>query len=337
MYAAFFSGCQRLHGTVRISEVHTYTAFGTRLHSTFELPELVPAPPSPRSGWTLDVRENSAPPAPGHVLGTDTVYGSITVRLSSTPDAFRLEFDDTGVFDVGRSRKTITWYPGQRRDGAAVRADLLGRVMAVAAHADGAVALHASAVSVDGSAIAFLGPKHAGKSTLAMALVRRGARLLTDDTLVVRFGADGLAWASPGVQRIRLWDDSARALGADMRTSLGAKPVTAALPPHQVELVDVPLSACYVIRPVAGAPNAVVGREPLSSRQAALACVSFSKLGSLVGREESAIVLDRAMLVSRAAAFYLATVHRDLARLDPLADEVLGWNRSVVASTPGER
>jgi hypothetical protein len=285
----------------------------------------------------LDVREGSTPPATGHVLGTDTVYGAVTVRLSSTPDTFRLEFDDTGVFDVGRSQKTITWYPGQRRDGAAVRADLLGRVMAVAAHVDGAVALHASAVSVDGSAIAFLGPKHAGKSTIAMALVRRGARLLTDDTLVVRFGADGLPWASPGVQRIRLWDDSARALGADVRQSLGAKPVTGALPAHQVELADVPLSACYVIRPVVGAPTAVVYREPMSSKQAALACVSFSKLGPLAGREESGIVLDRAMLVSRACAFWLAAIHRDLARLDALADEVLRWDRSTVASTTGER
>ncbi len=67
-----------------------------------------------------------------------------------------------------------------------MRADLLGRVMALAAHADGRLTLHASAVSVAGRAVAFVGPKHAGKSTLALALVRKGARLLTDDTLVVR-------------------------------------------------------------------------------------------------------------------------------------------------------
>lgn len=316
--------------------MHSYAAFGTQLNCTFELPELVPIRPSARSGWTLDVCESAPPPLDGTVVGTDTVYAAITVRLSSAPGALRLEFDDTGTFDVDRDRKTITWYPGQRRDGAAVRADLLGRVIAVAAHVDGAVVLHASAVAVDGAAIAFVGPKLAGKSTIAMALVRRGARLLTDDTLVVRFGADGRPWAAPGVQRVRLWEDSARALGADTRLALGAKPTIDALPREQVELADVPLSTCYVVRPAADVSPAAVSREALSSRQAALSCVSFSKLGVLAGREESAIVLDRATRLSRLSSFYVATVQRDLRRLDHLADHILSWHRSPVVSTTGE-
>ena len=317
--------------------MHSYAAFGTQLISTVELPELVPAAPSAHPGWTLLTREIDAPPSERVLAGVDTVYGSIAVRLYSLASGFRLEFDDTGVFDVHPSDRTIRWYPGPRRDGAAVRAYLLGRVMAVAAHADGALALHASAVSIDGAAIAFLGPKHVGKSTIAMALVRRGARLLTDDTLVLRFATDGLAWATPGVQRVRLWEDSARALGATTRIALGAKPTTDALPAEQVEAADVPLSACYVVRPVVDSSPVVVTRNVLSSRQAALSCVSFSKLGALAGGDEGAIVLDRATRLTRSSAFYLASVHRDLGRLDTLADEILAWHRTSITLPPSAR
>jgi len=317
--------------------VHSYAAFGTRLTCTFELPELVPAEPSAHRGWIFETHETAAPAHDATLAGADTVYGSIAVRLSATPSGFRLEFDDTGVFDVHTSDRTIRWYPGTRRDGTAVRADLLGRVMAVAAHADGDLALHASAVSIDGAAIAFLGPKHAGKSTLAMALVRRGARLLADDTLVVRFAADGAAWATPGVQRVRLWDDSARALGAVPGVASGAKPTLDALPAEHLESSDVPLSACYVVRPVSDVSDVVVSRDALSSRHAALACVSFSKLGALAGRREGSVVLDRATRLTRTSAFYLATVHRDLHRLDALADEIIGWHRGLLTPASAAR
>jgi hypothetical protein len=52
----------------------------------------------------------------------------------------------------------------------------------------GECTLHASAVEIDGSAIAFLGPSGAGKSTLAAWACTRGARFVGDDLL--RLGSD---------------------------------------------------------------------------------------------------------------------------------------------------
>jgi hypothetical protein len=80
----------------------------------------------------------------------------------------------------------------------------------------GRLVLHASAVAVDGEAIAFIGPSGAGKSSMAAGWVQAGATLLADDFLLLEREPDaGVATGSarylataayPG---LRLWADSA--------------------------------------------------------------------------------------------------------------------------------
>ena len=315
--------------------MHSYAAFGTQLNCTFELPELVQIPTALESAWTVEVRHVVPPVIDGDPLGMDTVYGSVQVRSFTAPGVHRLVFDDTGAFDVLLRDRVIVWYPGARADSAAMRADLLGRVMSLAAHADGMLALHASAVSIDGHAIAFLGPKQAGKSTIAMALVRGGARLMSDDSLVLRF-ADDVVLAAPGVQRMRLWDDSASALGAKTVGTRGAKPTLDRFPAERLQASDVPLAACYVVGAAADQSVDLIERVRLPSARAALACVSFSKLGILAGGSEAVVLLDRAARLARATPVYEATVRRDLGRLDALADRVFAWHRSNDARVTGQ-
>lgn len=314
--------------------MHTYAAFGTRLNSTIELPELVGAVGAAPHAWTLRVAENSSSLG-GDLLGTEVVYGSILVRLLAQDGVLCLAFDDTGTFEVRPDERTITWYPGARRDGDAVRADILGRVLAVAVHAEGGLALHASAVSIGGRAIAFLGPKHAGKSTMAMSLVRQGARLLTDDMLGLRFDDRGVVQATPGVQRVRLWEDSSRVLHTSAASASGTKSTIDALPSHEVEGSDVPLDACYVLQPVGSAYAAVVRRDALTGTQAALSVVAFSKLGALLGGTESGVVLDRAARLARTTAFYVASVPRDLHQLDDVGNEFMRWHRGAASAGGG--
>ena len=149
-----------------------YAAFGFQLDSEIALPELPEIDASSAPAWRVE-RGIGSPSLGDYIsLGTDTVYADVKVSLSRSADAFRVVFDDSGTFDVIGAERRIRWYPGIAASEEAVRADLLGRVMAVAAHADDALALHASAVSIGGKTIALLGPKRAGKSTLALALVQ---------------------------------------------------------------------------------------------------------------------------------------------------------------------
>jgi hypothetical protein len=71
--------------------------------------------------------------------------------------------------------------------------------------------LHGNALEKDGRAIVCLGHSGDGKSTLAYALMQRGWRLLADDLVAIT--PDGLVL--PGIPRIKLWHDAAKAFGLD--------------------------------------------------------------------------------------------------------------------------
>ena len=70
---------------------------------------------------------------------------------------------------------------------------------------------HASCVSFNGHALAFLGDSGLGKSTLATYLATHGATLIADDGLALKWENDTY-FALPSYQSLRLWDDSRKAL-----------------------------------------------------------------------------------------------------------------------------
>jgi hypothetical protein len=270
--------------------------------------------------------------APCERIGSEIVQGDVSVEAFTAGTAFRLTFDDTGTFDVSADDRTIVWYPGPAASDAAVRADLLGRVMALAAHADGRFALHASAVSIDGHAVAFLGPKHVGKSTLALALVRQGARLVADDSVVVRLDTAQAPRAAVGIQRPRLWNDVLGALEIPAH-AVGEKPTVGPLPPDRLERAEVPLVACYVLSPTVDGAVPIARSARQTSVHAALTFLRFAKLGALLGGREAPIVLDRAgALATRVPAFTIDVV-RDLGLLERVAARLHEWH---VTSMPNE-
>jgi hypothetical protein len=77
----------------------------------------------------------------------------------------------------------------------------------------GLTCLHASVVAIEDRLIALVGAKGAGKSTLALALVQRGGRLLSDDVAAVSL-RDGVCGVAVGRPALRMRPDSATSLGA---------------------------------------------------------------------------------------------------------------------------
>lgn len=138
-----------------------------------------------------------------------------------------------------------------------------GAMLAVRLVLDGHLVLHASAVELDGTAVAFCGASGMGKSTLSALAVLSGWRLLADDVLRVDLGPAG-AEVWPGSSALRLRESAsevAAAFGSRTQPTADGRTAVADGPgprPH----APVPLAAVVVPRVVRGLAEPAVRRLP---------------------------------------------------------------------------
>jgi hypothetical protein len=310
-----------------------YSVFGGVLRTSMEFPELPSTSGTPT--WTLEIGDVPPAPAGDSPIGDDSVYGNVRVACYRIVGGHSLVYDDTGRFDISDGGALITWYRPTEEPPhllEAVRADVIGRVLALALHQQGVLCLHASAVSVGGNGIALLAPKGHGKSTLATALVRAGARLLSDDTVPVSAG--NRVELKPGVPQLRLRRDVALHLASERATEASGarKLVIDRLDPQEVADRPVPFVAGYVLVPAR--PNderPAVDRLPLSQVQATLALVEHTKLGPLLGGVDAGRVFEQAATVASHVPLYLLRVGRDLSRIVEVAETIVDWHATHAA------
>jgi hypothetical protein len=99
---------------------------------------------------------------------------------------------------------------------------LAAQVLPFASAIRGFEVFHASAVELDGRAVAFVGPSGSGKSTLALRLAAAGAGLLTDDVLAVDGLGEALV-AHPAVGQVKVRPTAGAPAPTDA-IELGAEP-----------------------------------------------------------------------------------------------------------------
>lgn len=142
---------------------------------------------------------------------------------------YLLRPDETLAFHYAKGQG-ITVERGDGADPIAENLWLNGSVYAAMAAINGFLPLHASAVAVDGQAIAFTGAAGAGKSTLIAALGACGFPMFCDDTLVLDIGGegadpaacDGPIVAMPGHKRLKLTPAAFALTGAKRQDPVGA-------------------------------------------------------------------------------------------------------------------
>jgi len=227
-----------------------HQAFGVNWHSSaLPLPEL----PLAQGPEALDDEPQGSGPV--RVVEEDPVGWPPlppgphdTPFLQMTRGDLRLTVEEIGRFRVSGG-DTIAWCREQSTvSDQDLRTFLLGSAVGALLIQRGMLVLHGNALEKDGRAIVCLGHSGDGKSTLAYALMQRGWRLLADDLVAIT--ADG--HVLPGIPRIKLWHDAAKAFGLD----------PAALPPirqgmhkyllmgEEIRRADqpTPLAALYRIR-----------------------------------------------------------------------------------------
>ena len=307
--------------------MHHYQLFGRVLGSEIEIPELAASEIREDPDWILRCNPVPSRLVHGELLGTDTVTGDVLVRAYRQHAGLRLAFDDTGTFDISGDGREITWWRPHAPTLGDARADLTGRVLAAALHLQGILSLHASAVVLPAGAIGMIAPKRHGKSTLALALVASGARLLTDDTLPVSAGSPPIA--HPGLHATRLWPDSAAkvGLGEQIPSTEGEKQLFRALPAERTTQESAPLLALYLLAPVRKLPDgSAVRRARMAPVRSALSMVGHSKLAPLLTGSEGPVLFSRATGLSMQVPVFRLEVVRDLERLDEVVTMMRGWH-----------
>lgn len=306
-----------------------YTVAGIVLRTELEFPGLPEGPPTP-VGWSLRVGQGAPPAWPVTPIGERTV-GAERYRLGWTPAGYRLEYSHAGWFDIAFEDASITWYRnGEARDEL-VRAIVLGPVMALALERSGLLCLHGSCVVMGGSAVAFLGAKHHGKSTLALALVRAGARWVSDDLIAIAPGSQGKpARVRPGIASARLWDDAAAHLDVAAwgpRLNPGIKATVTDFGADTVWTGTAPIGAIYLLEPgPADAGDACV-RTPLRGADALLSLTHQTKLAdALIGLRAAGAHLRLAGEVAASAPLWRMRIARDFSRLPAVVEQLRQWH-----------
>lgn len=189
--------------------MYSYFGYGLNIQSVLPLPELLPA-----NGAPADVVISRGPvqyPNPKPESGRE--------YCSMTPQEAYLFWEDFGTFLVKEGNQIVI-DPRCDIEDRVVRLPLLGAGMAVLLHQRGHYVMHASAVGIDDGAIAFLGPKGHGKSSMAAAFYARGHRLLADDLVAVDLIDSRSPMVVPGFPQFKLWPETAEALLQDDRERL---------------------------------------------------------------------------------------------------------------------
>jgi len=183
---------------------YCYRAFGLTIGSSIEFPELLPADGEP------DV-----------VIETGTVPENLEnpkksgVRFQAQPGEFLLTVDNIARYLVlDGNRIVVHSFPNAgERD---IRMFLLGSVFGALIHQRDMLPLHASAVKVGDGCVVFCGMSGFGKSTTALALVKRGYQLHADDICVVTMNSaenENKPLVFSAYPQMKLWQDALEKLG----------------------------------------------------------------------------------------------------------------------------
>ena len=293
-----------------------YRAYGLRIHSDLELPEL-PA----ESVKARDVNIKLEPVAwPSPDLSTRTI-------LDLSAHTQYLSWQSIARFAIWDARD-ISIEPLPNAGEPLVRLPLLGPVTAMLLYLRGYFVLHASAIAIGGRGVIFVGDRTAGKSTTAAALVAAGHRLLADDVVAIDAAERGAPQILPGFPQLKL--DRSIAIPKIAELTTASPPVLPNFPKIQHRLVGpfahapVPPERVYIL----GRGESAAVTPPLAAPQALAAIMRFSyvtRFGSAVlSGAHATDHLDRCAVLASAAQVRRLTVPDRIDRLGKMVNLVEG-------------
>lgn len=173
------------------------TVFGLDLRADREL-TFVQASRARPTGRPLEVSLDPAneprwPSAAELISDQRLPDGSVNFKIERHPEAgYRIWGPPYGEHVLSADGCSLWGTPGDASQAAWQRL-LIAQALPFAAVLQGLEVLHASAVAIDGGAVAFAGSSGSGKTSLALELCRHGGEFLSDDVLALEPGDDLVA------------------------------------------------------------------------------------------------------------------------------------------------
>src|SRR4051812_35209580 len=203
-------------------------AFGLDIESSFEAPGLLPATgPAQGPHLRMDLVPADAIDADWRASETTRVLeehfedGPPARTIDAHPElGYRLYARHFGLARISQTGDRVMCAPPDDEPWSWQRF-LVGRIIPWAAVLRGREAFHASAVALRGRAVAFVGVTGAGKTSLAVQLVARGADFLTDDVLAFSRDVDDVL-AHPGAAIASIRPAERDAMPSDRWATLGS-------------------------------------------------------------------------------------------------------------------
>ncbi|NHN63624.1 Hpr(Ser) kinase/phosphatase [Haloarcula quadrata] len=159
----------------------TYEAFGLTVRSAFDVPELPSAETAPDGRADVTITEERIPRPLSAASGS--TFHAVTER------EYYLLYDAATVRIL--DGKSIAVDPAPDVPSEVLRHVLVGPALNHLLDQRGYFVLHASTVSIDGRAVAFVGESGVGKTTTAMACLLDGHRILSDDVAAIALDDSG--------------------------------------------------------------------------------------------------------------------------------------------------
>jgi len=179
-------------------------------------------------------------------------------------------FTDTGIllFILNPARDEIWIVSDENEPGHNIESILVGPALGAILRLRGVVCLHSSVINIDGKAIAFIGRKRAGKSTMAATFVKNGYNAVADDVAAIIY--EHSYQVVPGYPKVRLRPQSLSAIhngnAEDYQQVYTNRDSRYTDITHSFEAAPLPLGAIYVLNPMRGIGK-IPQIEPLDATQ----------------------------------------------------------------------
>ncbi|MFB3813291.1 MAG: hypothetical protein ACE14L_04195 [Terriglobales bacterium] len=296
-----------------------YTICGLTLDSDLEFPEL---PPAPAASCDLRFRMAKTPLAAAiewyHHCDLD---GRLWLQFGRVGPDYLLRFP-AADFLVTANGALTTCHPRADTHPDTIRHLYLDQVCPLILNQRGKLALHASAIELDGAAVGFAGESGSGKSTLAAALSQTGCRVIADDCLVLELQRDQFL-AGPTYGGLRLWPDTVTEIfgpTTDTRPVADYTRKRRVALPFSISDNFVPLHRLYFLE-LAQQPSSSI--EPLLPSTAFIELLKYAFRLDVLDHNRLAAEFPHFARLANSGALRRLRLHHDLAQLPDLRNFIL--------------